>query len=69
MNTAKDFCLWDQAQYSKDPVIDVPGIGRYRIKRERRIFRAYLNGQSTSYFDPKVENVKAMVERAIRANA
>jgi hypothetical protein len=51
---------------------DVPGLGRYLIKRtapHSRTFRAYLNNRPTSYFSDTADDVKQAVERAIRQRA
>lgn len=49
--------------------VDVPNVGRYLVRREapRKPFRAYLNARKTDFVDEKADNVKAMVERTVRA--
>jgi hypothetical protein len=60
---------WQQAMYTRNPFLDVPGVGRYLIKREQkgsRVFRVYLNNTRTAYYGT-VDECKVAVEGAVRS--
>lgn len=59
---------WDKAPYTHNWIVDVPGLGRYLIKRlgkGSRTFRAYLNNKPTAYFGNE-EQIKRAIERTVR---
>lgn len=59
---------WDKALYTNEPIIDVPGLGRYIVRctaQGSRTWRAWLNNKPTSYYGTK-QDVMAAVDRAIR---
>jgi hypothetical protein len=60
--------IWDTIPNTRDVFItDVPGLGRYLIKRPVkgcRQFRLYLNNRGTSYFGT-VDQLKKTVDRII----
>jgi hypothetical protein len=62
---------WEPAPYTrkKECFVDVPGVGRYLIKRVGRSshnYRAHLNGAGTTFWGT-VDEVKLMVQRAVDA--
>lgn len=67
--TEKQF-RWDSPpHHSKERCLDVPGLGRYLVRREApraRTFIVLLNGKKTAYSGRTMEEAMAIVERALR---
>jgi hypothetical protein len=62
---------WEREPYGgKAEFVDVPGTGRYLVKRiapHQRMFRAWLNGKPTSFFGETMDHVKSSVQRSVTA--
>jgi hypothetical protein len=62
--------MWEKVPGKKAWFVDVDGVGRYLVawgKAGGRQYAARLNGQLTSFRAAKADDVKAMVERTVRA--
>lgn len=64
---------WDSPTHNpKKRILDVPGIGRYLVQRERpraAWFVVLLNGKKTSYGGDTLEAAMKSVERVVEAQA
>lgn len=61
---------WDHPpHHPKDWVTDLPGVGRYHVKRvaHRHYWTASFSGRPTAFSGSTADEVKAMCERTIRA--